>query len=615
MSRFFAVALCFIVSVSGSFLYSQNSSEITEIFDYCGDKMYDRGFGSSKDMNVGVAIYLPQIEKIPGNKVTSINIGLKKEISEIELFISESLDSSPAFIQSVMDLKEGWNEINLNTDFFTSGKPLYVGYKCHLSAGALELGVSTNEPCDNAFFLSTDGGQKYSDVSSKYSPISIRVTVKGSNFPFDVAEVEYVNHSYSKVGGSHPIVFGVKNTGYNKVSSLDGEILVSGIENSFPFAVESISIPVKGVSVINTEISSLPEGVYDFELRLNKVNGKNLDEPRTVKFDRYIHVVPESLRKQPVCEKITGNYCPYCPRGIVAFDYMYEKYKDSFIGISADVYEPMDPLYIEEYTPIINIQSSAPYFIVDRKRGSGEQDLLENDFNEALKDFTWGELNVTVDNISHKDKSLDVNVKTKFSVTQDDSHYRIILVAMENGVMSFQRNGYAGGGYGKMGGWENLGNVVDTVFDHVARRIVDYYGIEGSVPEKIEKDRVYEFNYTMDLKSVSDLNKSEIVAMLLNCEDGQVINASKVKIQDGSSINKVDKHNVACNVVDGNITISFDSATDRKITLYNLDGAVVKELVTCSNNEVIPFSGSCGIYVLTVNEGIGLVYRTKIAVY
>ena len=101
---------------------------------------------------------------------------------------------------------------------------------------------------------------------------------------------------------------------------------MSGIEEPFPIVVNDISIPVKGQSVINSEISSLPEGVYDIELRLNNVNGKDLDEPQTVKLDKYVYVVPESLKKQPVCEKITGNYCPYCPRGIVAFDYMYEKY-------------------------------------------------------------------------------------------------------------------------------------------------------------------------------------------------------------------------------------------------------------------------------------------------
>ncbi len=392
-----------------------------------------------------------------------------------------------------------------------------------------------------------------------------------------------------------------------------GEILVSGIEEPFPIVVNDISIPVKGQSVINSEISSLPEGVYDIELRLNNVNGKDLDEPQTVKLDKYVYVVPESLKKQPVCEKITGNYCPYCPRGIVAFDYMYEKYQDSFIGISADIYNSMDPLYIEEYTPIKSFHSGVPYYIVDRKRGSGEKEQLEADFNKACEDFAWRELNV--DNISYENKKLTVNVKTKFTVTQDDAHYRIILVALENGVRSFQKNDYAGGRYGEMGGWENLDYKVDTVFDHVARKIVDYYGIEGSIPSKIEKDKVYEFNYTMDLKSVSDLNKAEIVAMLLNCEDGQIINSSKIKVQDDSSINKVVENNVVCNAVDGNINISFDCDANRKITLYNLDGIVVKELFVDSSIAVIPFSGDCGIYLLTVNEGNRLVYRTKIAVY
>ena len=99
MNGLFTILVCLIISVAESFSYSQNYSEITEIFDYCGDKMYDRGFGSSNDMNVGVAIYLPQIGNFPDNKVTSINVGLKKGISEIELFISESLDSSPVYTQ------------------------------------------------------------------------------------------------------------------------------------------------------------------------------------------------------------------------------------------------------------------------------------------------------------------------------------------------------------------------------------------------------------------------------------------------------------------------------------------------------------------------------------
>lgn len=575
--------------------------------------MQSQGFGSTSDLNIGLAIYLPQITSFEGNYVSSVKIGLKSEVSNLKIFVSESLEGEPSYVQDVPYNSVGWNEITLDEKYPVTDKPLYVGYTCSLKGGDFAIGISTNDPCENAFFMNTGSG--FTDVSLKYSPVSIMVTVSGENFKFDAAATDYVNHTYVRPGEKIPVTFDIANTGINEINSLEAELSITGTDQTIPVTLNGISIPRKGkLENQSVEFEPLEEGTYDIQCRITKVNGKDNEAPETGTFSQRIYVMKQNMTKSPVCEKLTGNTCQYCPRGIVAFDKMFSNYPD-FIGISVDCYSDMDPLFIREYSSILQFSNSAPSFILDRKYVTNDMDMLEDYYKQEQEALTWAELKVEADRDSYKNNNLDVTVRTTFDIDQEETHFRIILVAIENEVRSYQYNGYANGVGGEMGGWEKLGTKVDTTFNDVARRIINFDGIENSIPDKVTKGESYEFNYTMDLYKVANIDKTEIIAMLLNTENGQIVNAAKVKVTDDVSINGLVSEPVSCYVSDGYLNLSFDGSARREISLYGIDGSKVMQMNCTNSEESFNVSDLNGVYVVSITENGKSIYKNKIVIY
>lgn len=611
MNKYFVFILAFILNLSSVALFSQ---ETTVELGYCGDTMQRNGFGSVKDLDVGVAIYLPQISVFSGNRISSVMIGLKNELYDFTVFVTDSLGGEPLYTKKVMSGAIGWNDLTLDDGFEIPDKPLYVGYECELKGGQNELGVSEKDPCENAFFLSTDGGTSYSDVSLKYSPLSVKVVVKGNNFQYDTIDVSYVNHTYVRPGEKIPVVFTISNPGYNEVNSLSGEVSITGTDQSLPVDLTNISIPAKGSIQHQVEFDALDAGVYSLNFNMKQANGKDLDNC-VVEYGQRIYVLSESMQKQPVCEKATGTTCGNCPRAIVAFEKMFNKYPD-FIGISADCFSDMDALFVRDYYPLMTlVGGGAPAFIIDREKISFDYETLEADYLNYLNDLTWAELEVSADPESYKNRNLDVTVNTRFNIDQDETHYRIILVAIEDNVRAWQYNNYSGGAYGEMDGWENLPNRVDTVLNEVARRIINYNGIENSLPQKVSKGENYEFKYTMDLPWLDDINETEIIAMLLNTEDGKIVNSAKVKVTEEVSVKKHVSESVSCYVSDGYLNLRFGGPACREISLYGIDGAKVLQMTGSNSEESFNVFGLKGVYVVSVTENGKSIYKDKVVIY
>lgn len=612
MNRCFVIIFIFFLNLSCLPLFSQ---ETTVELEYCGDTMQRNGFGSVKDLDVGVAIYLPQISAFSGNRISSVRIGLKNEIYDFTVFVTDSLGGEPLYTKKIMSGAIGWNDFVLDDGVEIPDKPLYVGYECELKGGKNELGVSEKEPCENAFFLSTDGGSKYSDVSLKYSPISIKVVVKGDNFQYDTIDVDYVNHTYVRPGEKIPVVFNIGNPGYNDINSLKGEVSIAGTDQSIPIDLKDISIPSKGTIQHQVEFDALDAGVYSLNFNMKQANGKDLGSC-VIEYGQRIYVLSESMHKRPVCEKATGTTCGNCPRAIVAFEKMFDKYPE-FIGISVDCFSDMDELFIRDYSSLMTlVGGGAPAFIIDREKISKDYETLEADYLNYRESLTWAELEVYADAESYRNSNLEVTVNTRFNIDQDETHYRIILVAIEDNVHAWQYNSYSGGGYGEMGGWENLPNLVDTVLNEVARRIIDYNGIENSIPQKVSKGETYEFKYVMDLPWLDDINETEIIAMLLNTENGKIVNSAKVDVCDGASITGIFSDRVSdCYVADKNLILRIEGNTGLKVDIYGIDGSKVLQLLTDSPEEIIPVSDLKGIYVVSVSDSDRVIYKKKIVIY
>ena len=135
-----------------------------------------------------------------------------------------------------------------------------------------------------------------------------------------------------------------------------------------------------------------------------------------------------------------------------------------------------------------------------------------------------------------------------------DGKYALEYVLVEDGLTGTgsdwdQSNYYSGGDNGDMSFFDEAEDYVHgLVFNDVAVLMSQIGGIEGSVPANVEADKPVTHEYTFYLfdalntsgqKVVQDTNKLKVVALLINQETGEVVNANKVKVGENTGINAI----------------------------------------------------------------------------
>lgn len=235
----------------------------------------------------------------------------------------------------------------------------------------------------------------------------------------------------------------------------------------------------------------------------------------------------ETYERKVVVEKGTATWCQWCPRSIVGFRTMYEKYPDNFIGIALHDDDMYSPSYIYM---LWRIDGGLPKATMNRKHEiDPNETALENyyqfEINKArariLMEATWEDEAQT--------KAV-IHTTTRFA--QDmEGEFRIAYAVTENGVGPYmQRNAYSGDIV--MGGFENEPSSVYMLHDHVGRSISNVDGEPGSVPESPLGKTDYEYTYTLHLPdNIQNKENIEIIVLLINQTTGEIENADVKKFE------------------------------------------------------------------------------------
>ena len=239
-------------------------------------------------------------------------------------------------------------------------------------------------------------------------------------------------------------------------------------------------------------------------------------------------------QKNVLVEELTGTWCQWCPRGIY--------YGDSLCGTHDNVI-------------FVAIHSSDPMANNDYYNASG---LLGAPSANIGRHFLAQE---TQNWFSKVEQESQVTPKVNMGITCDydpatrlltahvsatalenmSGDYRFAAILTEDGVTGpapsyNQTNSYSGGGYGPMGGYENLPNPIPAeriAYDHVGRQLLcDYDGIQGSFPSSLPSGQTasYEFTYTLDENY--EYNYVRVIGLLI-APDGTVENAVKSPYLNG----------------------------------------------------------------------------------
>ncbi|MCM1004896.1 MAG: choice-of-anchor J domain-containing protein [Prevotella sp.] len=340
-----------------------------------------------------------------------------------------------------------------------------------------------------------------------------------------------------------------------------------------------------------------------------------------------VNVPTTSYPPVAVIEEFTGTWCVNCPRGAAFLAYYQDTYtgaNDNCKAIGIALHDSRDPMYIKNCT-----------YYTDAYTSAGVQGLPSAFFNrttladpsdkEVVEEIAATRSNslIKIDKISYtKGQPLKVDFSVEHSYNMKSMNRRVAFVIVENGVNHDaskyeQSNGFSGitkqsidKTYGE-GLWpyfkfycqnKELIPAKDMVYNHVARTIYpDYNGfaLESSCTAEVPVKLSTQFNMP---ENVDNPEKTAVIALLLNSNNGEIVSACEVEAEDFNkdlaSVESVEP-DFATFVKNGH-TLSIASAEGMNVGIYGVDGLCVKSVQLPAGSHNIDCSSLSGIMIVKI---------------
>ncbi|MDE7414625.1 MAG: hypothetical protein K2N05_12670 [Muribaculaceae bacterium] len=582
-------------------------AEVSEVdFGYADDPasaLYLKD--SKKGDEYYLAIEMPKetAASFAGDEITGVNIttgvyqmltgAYTNRVVNVELFITEDLESEPIYTQAATLGKEAFTEYRVPLDTpvkIEEGKSYFVGY-------------SFVNPITNMYYLAVDGllkcpeacwvGKKvngkveWNNYYDQMGALCLSFTVKGENLPQNgVQLVEAGGSLYCEPGKPFEYGFMLKGAGQNA----DQIEITATIGNGAP-QVKTISLETSlgynqyGIVYVDGFVCDQEGLSIPMTFEITKVNGvDNTSSSNTYSSTIDCYDSTKGFPRVHLVEEATGTWCGWCPRGIVLLEYIREKYPDMFA--CAAIHQG-DPMQVSSTTTFLNSYVGGyPFACIDRTETLQSMSDKEIDsFVEAFKAVpTTMAITDVLPSIGEDGKlTVDAKVQSGFDL-DNNNRYRVGYYLTEDGMGPYnQSNNYAGGRYGEMGGWESKSSSVSTIYNEVVRLCVGgVQGLDNSLPDKMEAGVTYYSNAQMSLSAVTS-DKFYITAWIFDNVNGAIVNCKQIEVSK-SGVNDV----------------ATDSNTVAR-RYYNLNGVEVSD-------------PSNGIYIMRSVKADGSVKTEKVIV-
>lgn len=238
-----------------------------------------------------------------------------------------------------------------------------------------------------------------------------------------------------------------------------------------------------------------------------------------------------------VAEELTGSWCGWCVRGIVALDETKKAHPEQFIAIAVHGNDFLESPEYTDYIAGLIGSSGYPNSVVNRDRNTaGDPEYIPVRFEQKASAPIEGYVTLET---GGEDGLYEATAKVALNSNGLDGRYRMAYAIVENDVYEegnsnyVQHNSYAGGANGEMGGYENLPDyITDFHFQDVARGTIgDPSGIEGSLPLRMDAGREYVTTESFTLpETVLNVDNVYIVAMLIDTRSSGIVNADMAKL-------------------------------------------------------------------------------------
>lgn len=238
-----------------------------------------------------------------------------------------------------------------------------------------------------------------------------------------------------------------------------------------------------------------------------------------------------------VAEELTGSWCGWCVRGIVALEETKKAHPEQFIAIAVHGNDFLESPEYTDYIAGLIGSSGYPNSVVNRDRNTaGDPEYIPARFEQKASAPIEGYVTLET---GGEDGLYEATAKVALNSNGLDGHYRMAYAIVESDVYEegnsnyVQHNSYAGGANGEMGGYENLPDyITDFHFQDVARGTIgDPSGIEGSLPLRMDAGREYVTTESFTLpETVLNVDNVYIVAMLIDTRSSGIVNADMAKL-------------------------------------------------------------------------------------
>lgn len=415
---------------------------------------------------------------------------------------------------------------------------------------------------------------------------NIRVVELPSN---DMAMVDINLPKYFEMGVNQSIKAVIKNFGGNQVNAVTIEWSDGVNTNSHEYT--GLNISPYGATEIPLQIALNYTVATEHEItvKITDVNGVADTDPSNNEASTKVYTVSKVKLKKIVIEEGTGTWCGWCPRGIVAMEYMYSQSSmfPNFIGIAV---HNGDPMVVGAYNTGAAF-SGFPGSNVDRVLlGKGVSSQEWKNFYNARRNLV-PPAEIALDaNINVSTRKLTATVSSDFYTKFSNANFRLALVVVEDGLSGTtsgwkQKNYYSITDYGNsgpMGGFESKpGSVSGMVYDRVGVALIGgYSGQSGSVPSIINDEDHFTYDFTYTLPTTINFANASVVALLIDQVTGEIVNASESPITTlGISENHLSSDfklfpNPATDQV--NVIFSNTMSGEVVMNIYTLNGKVVQ---------------------------------------
>lgn len=536
-------------------------------YHFCDKTVGTMGAKAKTVYDVAVNANLPALKglKVIGAKVDGL---LEENMGSFTIWSSKALGDNPDLEEVDVDL--AGNEIigGFHNPPVIDGSDLYIGY----SMEVMHLNIPTQTPVPygapvgvpGSFFLKTNE-VSWNDFSENYGSATITLFLDG-DIPQDAAALTLMQSSNVLYKDRNfTLKFEFANAGINPISDIDysyrlGDKTVSGSQHL------QTQVPAQLGATGEFSIDMDPittGGVYDLDLTLTKVNGKENISPSRQKQFRL--VIPSFYPvKRPLFEEATGTWCGWCPRGMVGMRELAKEFPE-FIGAA---YHNNDPMMVTEDYPwamdgypsgsIDRQKHIDPFYGSSAEDPAGLKDMgVRDDYLAACGHDAPA--NIGLETSWNADKSrLTATANVVFAYADDNEAYRLGFLLLKDGYSNsqekawWQSNSY--GGLTTAGLLSELNSHPnpdpDYVYNDVVIEAKTNRGIGDVFPKEIIPNQTYSYSYEFDTSSIRSINPGNedtellpdkdnltVIAMLLN-RNARVLNARKVAAGEAVSISE-----------------------------------------------------------------------------